>query len=241
MSKLYWGVDSLFPADTTANTQLKKTIFEIVEEEERIPDFWGRYIIGKPEHILTKRETKFLLDKGCRILPIYNGISKITVKTRANGVKQAQDAILRANKLSIPKWTYIFANLEWNFYPTKDWFVGWWETMFNSHYGGAGGLYCNPAGHNVGFLKNYRNAMNEVTDSLSIPNIRYFCPTFSSGPPKGCNANRKTIKWNPYEPVFNPGSTQLWQYAIDCHKVQGRWGAYDKVLATEKGFNRLWR
>jgi len=240
-SKLFWGVDSLLPANGTQFVPGGKTLYELVQGDERAPDFWGRYIVGAKGQALTKDEAKFLLDRKCRILPIYNGASPASVKEgRQTGIQHATAAIKAASALGIPKLTFIYCNLEWDWSPTKDWILGWWETMFTSVYGGIGGFYCNPAPFNNKFLAPYRAAIDESAKARKPWSKSNPCVLFSSAPTKGCGTNRTKLSWEAFEPSFHTGSTVLWQYAINCHTV-GTHGLYDKDLANERGFDTLWK
>lgn len=239
-NKIYWGVDSLMPANSTSKVPGGQTLYDFVASKERAPDFWGRYIVGIKGQVLTKAEAGFLLKKKCRILPIFNGITARSVKgNRAVGASHAKQAIAAAAGLGIPHHTYLYANIEVLWKPSKDWMLGWWEEMFSSHYGGAGGFYCSPAPFNSWFNTPYKKAMAETKKSGRVLNIRYFCPLFASGPLKGCAASRTSTPFKPFRSPANPDSTALWQYAINCHKV-GKHGLFDKDFANERGYRSLW-
>lgn len=236
---IFWGVDSLLPANSTQSIPGGKTLFDLVQADERTPDFWGRYIVGAKGQVLTEDEAKFLLARNCRILPIFNGATAAAVKEgRETGKRHAHAAIKAAATLKIPALTSIYANLEWDWKPSKDWILGWWETMFFSVYGGVGGFYCNPAPFNKPFIAPYEAARKEARDT-GKPWGETACVLFSSGPAKGCATNRTTLAWGPFAPPRHPGDTVLWQYAINCHKARGR-GLYDKDVANQRGFDTMW-
>src|SRR5439155_13578072 len=64
----FWGVDSAQPANSMVQNQ---TLFDFITEQcGQPPAFWGRYI-GR-RFALTAVEEKFLHDRGCRMLVVYN-------------------------------------------------------------------------------------------------------------------------------------------------------------------------
>jgi len=235
--KLHWGVDSFLPANATRHVPGSKMLYDFVAAKNGPPDFWGRYIGTRSS--LSKPEAQYLLSKGCRILVIFNGFTAHHVKGDENaGSQAAAEAIQAANNLGVKKYTYIYANIEWDWRPSKDWIIGWWRKMRVSSYGGVGGFYCNPAPINSAFLKSFHEALGAM--EKEIPNLRYMCPLFASGPNKGCSTNGKKLTWGPYEPPFHRGGTVLWQYAINCSKVTATHGLYDMDLATSRGIRTLW-
>ncbi len=238
--KTYWGVDSLLPANTTNHVPGGKTLYDFVKSKERAPDFWGRYIVGSKGQVLTKAEVQFLLARKCRILPVFNGISAARIKGgRAVGREHAKAAIAAADGLKIPDYTYIYANIEWDWEPSKEWILGWWDVMYRSRFGGVGGLYCNPAPFNGHLNKPLAAAISEAKRTGMMVNVPYMCPLFSSGPSKGCGANRKTLKYAPFRSPAHPNGSVIWQYAINCHK-SGSHGLFDKDLANARGYRTMW-
>lgn len=236
---LEWGVDSFLPVTTTRYVPGGKTLYDYISDKHGPPAFWGRYIAGNNNVILTRDEAQFLLQKNCRILVIYNGFGAGHVRQGIQAGKDSADkAIRQANYIGVKQYTYIYANLEWDWEPSVDWMLGWWRTMSLSKYGGVGGFYCNPAPVNKKFLNNFSSAL--AIAEKNIPNVRYMCPLFASGPSKGCHANPKSLTWQAYAPSFHRRETVLWQYAINCTKVSGNKGLYDMDMATARGLRTLW-
>ena len=75
---IHWGVDSLNASNSMwprgAQAKDQKKPWHVVYERfgKKIPEFWGRYIVGANK--LTKAEAQYLLTPpdACRIIPIYN-------------------------------------------------------------------------------------------------------------------------------------------------------------------------
>src|SRR5437879_4553305 len=97
----FWGVDSAQPANSMVQNQ---TLFDFITEQcGQPPAFWGRYIGGR--FALTAVEEKFLHDRGCRILVVYNGTRNSPRSVQggfAEGANDANKAIAAAQTLGIP-------------------------------------------------------------------------------------------------------------------------------------------
>jgi hypothetical protein len=191
-----WGVDSLLPA----NSQLlgvpgKPLLYDfVVSKLGRAPAFWGRYVVGAPNHILTQGEVDFLFSKtpACRILPIYNR-ARITLDFAA-GRQDAKDAVKACtsgatHQLHVPDRVFVYADIEPTWKPTKEWILGWWDGMWNSRLGGVGGLYCNAHPINTFFNNPYCKALNEAQSQLKHGNIAVNSLLWGQTPARGCDPN----------------------------------------------------
>lgn len=228
----FWGVDSAQPANSMVQGQ---TLLDFITQQcGQAPTFGGRYIGGN--FALTSLEVEFLHDKGCRILVIYNGARNSPASVQgglAEGANDANKAIAAAQALGVPDGVWIYADVEAGWQPSSAWFQGWSDTMFNSQFGGAGGVYGNPhktnaANFNVPYCDAFNNDSNmQGTDS----NAAYI---YSSEPEPGCTAAANAPAFTPDMPPCNP-NTVIWQYAENCFK-----GLVDQDLANDAGFASMW-
>jgi hypothetical protein len=225
----FWGVDSATGANSIVGNQ---TLFDFVTQQcGQPPGFWGRYIGGL--YPLTAAEAQFLHNKGCRILIIYNGAQNTVSSVQGAfpaGVNDANKAITAAQALGVPSGVWIYADVEASWKPTSGWFQGWSDTMFNSEFGGAGGVYGNPhrtnaANFNIPYCDAFNNDANMQGTAAYV---------FSSEPEPGCSTASGAPAFAPDMPPCNP-NTVIWQYAEDC--LDGR---VDEDLATDAGLASMW-
>jgi hypothetical protein len=269
---IHWGVDSLNAADSLwpqgVQPKNQKKLWHVVYERfgKRIPEFWGRYIVGTTA--LTQAEANYLLNPpdACRILPIYNQCQPWGGEAR--GVADAEAAIRAAGALGIPANVFIYADIEAQFNPTKAWILGWWKRMYNSPYGGCGGFYCSPVKRNFRFLPAYAPALVAAMAQIAQANAA------NTPSPFGTSVNRRI--WSNthkrvvpqalagltgpdpqipnYADVGKPDPITLangtivsdipavWQYAVDCLQVKGpKSGLVDLNLANDDGFDAMWQ
>ncbi|HEV2418171.1 MAG TPA: glycoside hydrolase domain-containing protein [Terriglobia bacterium] len=236
----HWGVDSSVASNAPVGGARgphhhRKTLFEhIATLARRKPEFWGRYIGGY--YALTASEADFLLGNGCSILVIYNGAYDGAKSVRGGyqeGVKDANKAIAAATALSVPDHTYIYADIESGWRVTAKWLEGWSDTMHDSDFGGAGGVYANPMPSNAPrFNTPYCQAFNSDEKMRGSDGVRggYI---YSSEPEPGCG--RAPGKYAPAAPPCNPNAV-IWQYAEGCYS-----GLVDQDLANDIGFWSMWR
>ena len=228
----FWGVDSAQPANSMVQNQ---TLFDFITEQcGQAPAFWGRYIGGR--FALTAEEEKFLHDKGCRILVVYNGTRNSPRSVQggfAEGANDANKAIAAAQTLGIPGGVWIYADVESGWTPTPEWFEGWSDTMLNSQFGGAGGIYGNPHKTNAAnFNVPYCNAFNGDPNMRGTDQDAAYI--FSSEPEPGCTTAAQAPEFAPDMPPCNP-NTVIWQYAENCFG-----GRVDEDLANDAGFQSMW-
>jgi hypothetical protein len=132
----------------------------------------------------------------------------------------------------------IYADIEPNWKCAAEWFHGWWKVMFDSPYGGMGGVYENPLKWNApNFANPYLKALKG--DSPFVfedppSKARYL---YSQQPCKGCLKPKSiTFDFVPAEPHGVRGTTVVWQYGIDCVKRGGTHGLIDMDLADARGY-----
>jgi hypothetical protein len=214
-----------------------QTLFAVIKQKAgQAPAFWGRYIGGRSA--LTAGEVEFLHGANSKILVIYNGALDNSTSVRGGfheGVNDANRAIAAAQALGVPGGTWIYADIEASWRPTPEWFKGWSKTMHNSHFGGAGGVYCNPSPANsANFNAPYCAAFNsEPTMQGQGTHAAY---VFSSEPERrdGCTTAAEAPAFAPDNPPCNP-NTVIWQYAENCFG-----GLVDEDLADDAGFASMW-
>src|SRR5262249_4156321 len=95
--------------------------------------------------------------------------------------------------------------------------------MFNSQYGGMGGVYENPLAWNAAnFSKPYIKALKGDADVIPIdpPNKKRYL--YSQQTIKGCKKPADiNFSFSPAEPAGLLGVTVVWQYAVNCYKLPG--------------------
>ena len=182
------------------------------------PQFWGRYVSGKAQgDLLTTCEVDFLHNNDCRILLVHYGINP--GGDIQAGLQDATNAIITAQKLSVPVGVNIYGDIETGVSTSTDWFFGWWETMNASIYANPGGYYCNPSsGNATNFATPYCAAINDPRNLNPDGSFRFNPPLFvnTPRPPSGCDFDLSF--YGPDEPACVPGSAVIWQYAEQCYK-----------------------
>lgn len=228
----FWGVDSAQPSNSMVESQ---TLFDFITQQcGQAPAFWGRYIGGR--FALTAAEEKFLHGKGCRILLVYNGTRDSPGSVQGGfpeGANDANKAIAAAQALGVPGGVWIYADVESAWTPTPEWFQGWSDTMFDSQFGGAGGIYGNPHKANAAnFNVPYCNAFHGDSNMQGTDEDAAYI--FSSEPEPGCTTAAEAPAFAPAMPPCNP-HTVIWQYAENCFG-----GRVDQDLANDAGFRSMW-
>ncbi len=156
----FWGVDSPTPANSNMRGL---TLFDFTTQlAGQAPTFWGHYIGG--HFALKANEAQPLYNRNCKILVIYKGAHEIPTSVQGGfqeGVKDTNKAIVAAKALVVPGGTWIYVDIKADCSLTADWFKGWSDTMYNSQYNGAAGVYCNPLPENaVQFNDPYCDGLN---------------------------------------------------------------------------------
>ena len=227
----HWGVDSLLPANMPIATLPGKPVLYdyLVAKTGREPTFWGRYIVGAPNQVLTQTEASFLLAKGCRILPIYNQATPAGIQGDvAAGRNDATKAITAASgsssnpdQITIPDGVVVYADIEPLWKPSKAWILGWWDGMWRSRLGKAGGLYCNGHPINTFFTFPYCQAIAEAKAKNSPTSIETNSFLWAQTPPGSCGSNPATMTFLADSPKCHPKGARVWQDALSC--LGGSW------------------
>src|SRR6185295_9524753 len=95
---------------------------------------------------LSLNEVTYLHQQRVGVLVLFNGFKKASVEgNEAEGRRIADEAVRLAKGIITHSQSkvWIYANVDIGFRPTPDWLVGWMKGMFNSPFGGVGGIYCN--------------------------------------------------------------------------------------------------
>jgi hypothetical protein len=221
-----WGVDTINKGSV---------LFPHLKALKATPAFIGRYLNEDPPGNLDKADAKYILDKGFRILVIYLVGTGLTGEKK--GSAQASQAIQRARGV-VPEDCDItfYADIEPNVHVDVDWILGWWKTMYQSNYGGRGGLYVNLD------RRNSQHQKQVVTEAaLKFPNssdgpIRLYSQSPFQGEklPDAIN-----FPWQPDDLDVVPGASVIWQYQTSC-VVRGGQAMCDFDLANEDGFHSMW-
>ncbi len=237
---IHWGVDSAMPANAQvagpagAHEQRPMLFERLSALAGRAPEFWGRYIGG--HYSMTAAEARFLHGQGCRVLMIYNGAHDSAASVRGGypqGVHDAQAAISSANALGVAAGTFIYADIESGWRVTADWIRGWSDTMYDSEFGGAGGIYANPMPQNAPNFNNpYCQAFNADAKMRGLAG-HHGAYIYSSEPEPGCGVPGPN-RFAPATAPCNP-NTVVWQYAEGCYG-----GLVDQDLANDVGLWSMW-
>ena len=237
MENSIWGVDSVAPAhQPVGGATGKLTFYDHLVAKGMKPDFFGRYLVAPKEQRLSKGEVRYLLDRGCRILPVFRAEIPTENSTLADGKSAAIKAITAAEALQMPGGVFIYADIEPDWKPSVDYLLGWCKEMMGSKYGGAGGFYCNnwSLSH---FMRSYQKAF----DSMAMPTKERMINLWCQHPAKTCSAS--AISFSPELPAFHKTGPVVWQYAINCLKfnLNGKpIGLIDMNLANQRGFDDMW-
>jgi hypothetical protein len=238
MTASFWGVDSVAPAHLPVQGSGKATFYEYLVAKNLKPQFFGRYLVGSKEQILTAGEAQYLLSNKCRILPIYREAIPTEKSTALDGATAAGRAITAATALGMPNGVYIYADIEPLWKPSVDYIIGWCTAMSLSKFGGCGGFYCNNWSLSD-FMRSYKTAFNKMDVPMKESKINLWCQY----PPKGCSQAAASFDFAPARPLFHLSGPVVWQYAINCLKqnIGGNMiGLIDMNLATQRGFDGMW-
>jgi len=131
--RLVYGVDS---ADSS------EVLWDIaVKELGRAPAFWGRYLTDG--HVgatpLTQKEVEFLHARRCKIVLIYNAITKDSCQTGDQAERHAYEATRLAKALGVPEGVTIFGDIEHGWAVTETFQERWEAEMLMNGY--CPGLY----------------------------------------------------------------------------------------------------
>lgn len=237
--QIFWGVDSLNPANLRMGK--RQTLFDYVTRQTgQAPTFWGRYI-GRKSGSITSEEADFLHARDCRILVIFPG-TKLSPRSVLGGYPEGESdaklAIDAARAAGVRPGVWIYANIDYGFHATTDFFRGWSDTMVASEYGGAGGVYLDPGALEG---KNYCSAYQ--VDEAMRGQGRYAAYVWSYQPslPKASVSAAAAPIFKPKTLACNAQSV-IWQYTIDRLKrhASDQWGLVDENLATFDGLWSMW-
>ena len=194
MNKFIFGAKSTTPANARLTNGY--TLYDWAMRQNCFPAFWARNISG--ENKITKEEIKFLQEKDCKIVPIFNDFTEEDI-VKTNGANDAFKAIDNIKDLGIPEKNNIAVIVEikddWSV--NHNWMISFAETLINN-------------GYMPGFLGN--------TDSSLNFNFDRQCSHYVNA---GLNAIYCASKpeilgeigsWKPYAPSsLSPEDISLWQ------------------------------
>lgn len=186
MQKFIFGARS----DVPANTKLTNgyTLFDWAVRQNCFPAFWGRPMSG--EHSISKEEIKFLAERDCGVLLIFDDLTLVGV-AKSDGTADAERAVAAAKKLGVcdDGKTAIFAEIKDNMYVNHNWMLSFASTL-------------KANGFVAGFIGN--------TDSSENFNFDIeFSHFIVAGGNALCFATRPVTtehvyKWTPYSPSALP-------------------------------------
>ena len=216
MPTYLWGIDSAVKADDK--------VYNCVITNFGKPNYWGRYLttIANVNDGLSMEEVRFLHNKGIKIMPIYNNF-RAALGYR-NGQVVARNAIFNAQRLGIPKSTYIFANVEKFFSVDEGWIRGYVDTFFTSNY--RPGIYADPVEGD--FSKAYCEAVAK-SERVKVQTI-----IWSAQPEPGVTPEKDAPNFNPSMPPCD-ANVWGWQYGRDAKNCP-----IDTNLIDQRLYDNLW-
>ena len=238
--QIFWGVDSLNPASFKLGRH--ETLFDYVTKQTgQAPTFWGRYIGRGKGGNISSDDVEFLHARDCRILVIFAGTRlspQSVLGGYPEGVADAKHAIESARASRIRPGVWIYANIDYGFHATVDWFKGWSDTMLASEFGGAGGVYLDPGAlEGKNYCQAYQSDEEMRGQGRAAAYVWSYQPSLSKASVNASAAPRfgpKTLPCN--------SNCVVWQYTIDRLKrhASDKWGLIDENLATFDGLWSMW-
>ena len=265
----HWGVDSSFMRIDQHVAPGKPTLFELVMKQAgAVPSFWGRYIGFKGTQLQTS-EITFLRrnSPGTRLLLLYNALGigffedtpRNPAAERRRGFAHAVKARAIASDLGAPAGVAIYANAEPPLRKdgtpliapsgkiSSDWILGWWEGFGPGLGSLSGGIYGNTnGGGQLAIGRAYEVALRKAVGLLSkvLRPPLYAQNTKRVASPKPADIN---FGYEAQDPPESPGASKVWQYAVafgpdgkPLH-IRDRLGMFDTDLATQGGFDGMWK
>ncbi len=223
---LLFGVDSQVPSDVILQNNL--TEFEWVSRNKLYPAYWGRNING--ENALSVNEISFLHSKACKIAAIW--LNTEPTNTEQHGKKCADDALLVASRLSIPKDTAIFLELAESNGITKGYLKRYAKEIQGAGY--VAGFMANTDAK-LDFDREFSRGIQADTDIFKKCVIWAKAPTLKEYDRITTTHLIKPDVWKPFAPS---GTTRndiaVWQYGRDCHPIND-----DNDLRTSFNINLI--
>jgi hypothetical protein len=221
-----------------------------------VPRFWGRYLAhgGHGGGDLDLDEVNYLVDRGCRVLPIFahfRGNWETQGANAERGGRDAAEAAAHSAGLIFPRRVRrvrIYADLEGDPWYSPEFIKGWHDGLNGQ--GFLAGVYGNVArGHGW--------ALRMVRDPNRPPAWAIDLKIYSNLPRRGANRAHPNLNWTPADlmrlPEGNPDSRGLiatvWQYLLGAplhhwnpgDAVQGvQFGIVDADVATRAGFDDMY-
>jgi hypothetical protein len=136
---------------------------------------------------------------------------------------------------------FIYADLEWDYQPSKEWIEGWWSRMKSWMGVGCGGFYCTPVANNFNFPIPYCKAVTDSSDPLTFRRLWAESPDTKDMwyVPKG-PLNLSTIDFKPDQPPCENVSA-LWQYFKNHGDKFPTDELPDLDLAIDQAWDVMWK
>lgn len=212
VTRLLFGVDSKHPADDLLQNNIEH--FEWIVRNKIYPNFCARYING--EMRLTKKEIKFLHDKGCKIAAIYadNGEKK----TEEQGVILAKKVDVCALELGIPEGVAIFLEISENEAVSRDFMRGFAKSLMVEGY--TPGFKANTDAK-FGFDREFSRGMQTDKDIFKKCLIWAVSPIVKEYDGITTSHLIHPDNWMPYAPSgITRNEIAIWQYGKNCHPIE---------------------
>ena len=127
-----------FASNLPVTTRLDNgyNLFDWVVQENSVPKFWGRTLLGKNQ--ISTEEIEFLRGKQCKIALIIDNLSETV-----NGSDDAAQAAKTAKALGVPqnKGIVLFAKIDENIKAKNSWTIAFASELSNMGY--TPGFICN--------------------------------------------------------------------------------------------------
>ncbi len=212
VDRLLFGADSEIPANDLLQNNIKE--FEWVVRNKIYPNFYGRYLTG--ENGLTKKEIRFLHNKGCKIAAIY--VDEGEKQTKEAGTVLAKKMDIRAFELGIPEGTAIFLEIGDNEPVNRDFMKGYANALLAAGY--TPGFKVNTDAK-YPFDREFSRGMQSDKDVFAKCLIWAVAPTV-----KEYNGITTTHlihpdNWAPFAPSgITRNEIAIWQYGRACHPIE---------------------
>lgn len=210
--RLLFGADFKVQADDVLQNNL--SLFEWVVRNKVYPAFVGRNIVG--ENCLTRTEIEFLHDKGCKIAAIYNVDGE--KETKEQGGLAAKAAEAAAHTLGIPVGMAVFVEAENNEVITRDFMLGFAESLVESGY--VPGFKANTDAavdfdHQFSMgMQTHKDVFDKCLLWAEAPNLKEYDRVTTTHLIHPDN-------WRPYAPSgITRNDIAVWQYGKECHPIQ---------------------
>ena len=210
--RLLFGVDSRIQADDILQNNISE--FEWVVRNKVYPNFWGRNLVG--ENSLTKQETDFLHEKGCKIAAIYTSLDAKQTEEQGKIVAKKIDVV--AMELGIPQGTAIFLEIGESENVTRDYMRGFAEGLVEEGFTPA---FKANTDANFGFDREFSRGLQTDREIFNKCLVWAVVPSLAEYERVTTTHLIHPDNWIPFAPSgITREDIAIWQYGKDCHPIK---------------------